>query len=163
MRIDHLELKKLDRLRQNIHVVAHPLFNRALLVKFTEFPWQIPFFEAETTAYNWIDGQGVGTSFLGHLTEAGRVIGFVMEYIKDAKPADTGDLAACQDVLAKLHSLGIKHGDINKNNFLVREGKAVLIDFETARRCTETKELKAEYDQLEHSLSDSSCGGGASS
>ena len=72
-RIDHLELRKLDRLRQNIHVVTHPLFDRALVVKFAEFPWQMPFFEAETTAYEWIDGQGVGPKFLSHLTEAGRL------------------------------------------------------------------------------------------
>lgn len=159
-RIDHLELKKLDRLRQNIHVVTHPLFDGALLVKFAEFPWQIPFFEAETTAYEWIDGQGVGPKFLGHLTEAGRVVGFIMEYVADARAADTGDLAACQVVLAKLHSLGIKHGDINKHNFLVREGKAVLVDFETAQRCSEKKELEAEYEHLERSLSDSSRRGG---
>ena len=138
----------------------HPLFDRALLVKFAEFPWQMPFFEAETTAYEWIDGQGVGPKFLGHFTEAGRVIGFVMEYIDDARSADTRDLAACQSVLAKLHSLGIKHGDINKYNFLVREGRAVLIDFETALRCSEKKELQAEYEHLEHSLSDSSRRGG---
>ncbi|GAB0132885.1 hypothetical protein EsDP_00001306 [Epichloe bromicola] len=37
-RIDHLELKKLHRIRQNIHVVTHPLFEQALLVKFAEFP-----------------------------------------------------------------------------------------------------------------------------
>lgn len=159
-RIDHLELKKLHRLRQNIHVVTHPLFDRAVLVKFAEFPWQIPFFESETTAYEWIDGQGVGPKFLGHLTEDGRVFGLVMEYIDDARPADIGDLATCQGVLAKLHSLGIKHGDINKYNFLVRDGEAVLIDFETAQRCCETKELEGEYAHLEHSLSDSSRRGG---
>ncbi|KAH8729993.1 hypothetical protein BGZ61DRAFT_569940, partial [Ilyonectria robusta] len=67
---------------------------------------------AETTAYEWIDGKGVRPKFLGHLTEAGRVIGFVMEYIDDARSAQTGDLAACQAVLAKLHSQGIKHGDM---------------------------------------------------
>lgn len=159
-RINHLELKKLDRLRQNIHVVTHPLFDRALLVKFAEFPWQIPFFEAETPAYEWIDGQGVGPKFLGHLTEAGRVIGFVTEYIDGARSAGTEDLAACQGVLAKLHSLGIKHGDINKYNFLVREGEAVLVDFETAQRCGTKKQLEAEYEHLEHSLSDPSRRGG---
>lgn len=78
-RIDHIELKKLHRLRQNIHVAMHPLFGRALLAKSAEFPWQRPSFEAETTAYEWIDGQGVRPKFLGHFTEAGRVIVFVME------------------------------------------------------------------------------------
>ncbi|KAK6078714.1 hypothetical protein SCUP234_06052 [Seiridium cupressi] len=131
-----------------------------LLVKFAEFPWQMPFFEAETTAYEWIDGQGVGPKFLGHLTEAGRVIGFVVEYIDGARTADIGDLAACRGALTKLHSLGIKHGDINKYNFLVREGKAVLVDSETAQRCIEKGELEAEYELLERSLGDSSRRGG---
>ncbi|KAF2679890.1 hypothetical protein K458DRAFT_393453 [Lentithecium fluviatile CBS 122367] len=154
---------KLDRLHQNMHVVTHPLFHRALVVKFAEFPWQMPFFEAESTAYEWIDGQGVGPKFLGHLTEAGRAIGFVMEYIDDARSANTGDLAACQGVLAKLHSLCIKYGDINEYNFLVREGEVVLIDFETAQRRSEKKELEAEFENQEHSLSDSSRKGGTSS
>ena len=160
--IDHLELKKLNRIRQNIHVVTHPLFDRPVLVKFAVFPWQMPYFEAETTAYEWVDGRGVGPKFLGHLTEGGRVFGFVTEYIDDARTAEAGDLAVCQNALAKLHSLGIKHGDINRFNFLVREGEAVLVDFETARRCAEKRELEAEYERLEQSLRDSSRRGGTS-
>ncbi|UKZ76475.1 hypothetical protein TrVFT333_004180 [Trichoderma virens FT-333] len=108
------EFKELRRLRQNIYVVTHPLFDQALFIKLAQFPWQIPFFEAETTAYEWIVNQGVGPKFIAHLTEAGRVIGFVLEYIEGARSADVGDLVACQDSLAQLHSLGIKHGDINK-------------------------------------------------
>lgn len=155
-RIDHLELKKLHWLRQNIHAVTQPLFDGALVAKSTESPWQTPYFEAETTAYEWIDGQGVGPKFFGHLTEEGRVIGFVMENVDDARSADADDLEACQGALAKLHSLGIKHGDINRYNFLVRDGKAVLVDFETAQRCGDEGELKAEYERLELSLSDPS-------
>ncbi len=37
-RIDHLELRKLDRLRQNIHKVSHPLFNRPLVAKYHRVP-----------------------------------------------------------------------------------------------------------------------------
>jgi len=161
--IDHLELRKLNRVRQNIHEVAHPLFDRPVLVKFAEFPWQIPYFEAETTTYQWIDGEGIGPKFLGHVTEAGRVIGFVMENIDDARTAEPSDLAACQGVLMKLHSLGIKHGDINKHNFLVRNEKVVLVDFETAQKSSEREELESEYRLLEHSLSDPSRRGGVGS
>ncbi|EHK23712.1 uncharacterized protein TRIVIDRAFT_63870 [Trichoderma virens Gv29-8] len=160
MRIDHLEFKELRRLRQNIYVVTHPLFDQALFIKLAQFPWKIPFFEAETTAYEWIVNQGVGPKFIAHLTEAGRVIGFVLEYIEGARSADVGDLVACQDSLAQLHSLGIKHGDINKYNFLIRDGKAVLVDFESAQKCSEKKELEAEYEQIGQSLSDPSRRGG---
>ncbi|KAL6806792.1 hypothetical protein GGI42DRAFT_322071 [Trichoderma sp. SZMC 28013] len=156
MRIDHLEFKQLRQLRQNIHVVTHPRFEQTLVVKFAEFPWQMPYFEAETTAYEWLNSHEIGPKFIAHLTEAGRVFGFVTEYIDGARFADTGDLAACQESLSRLHSVGIKHGDINKYNFLIREGKAILVDFETAQRCCEKEELEAEYEQLEASLSDTS-------
>ncbi|KAI0868672.1 hypothetical protein GGS24DRAFT_513036 [Hypoxylon argillaceum] len=158
--IDHLELQKLERLRQNIHIVTHPLFSRPVIVKFAEFPWQISYYEAETTAYEWIEGAGVGPKFLGHLTEAGRVIGFILENINGAQTAGPEDLNACQATLARLHSLGIKHGDINKHNFLVRDGKAVLVDFETARKSDDREELEEEYRRLEESLRDPSCRGG---
>ncbi|KYK61638.1 hypothetical protein DCS_02781 [Drechmeria coniospora] len=158
--IDHLEFTKVERLRQYMHVVTHANFDRPLLVKFTEFPWQVSYFEAETTAYEWIHGQGVGPEFLGHLAEGGRIIGFVLEYIEGARFAGPEDLAACQVALSKLHSLDIKHGDINKFNFLIRDGTATLIDFETAEKCSEREELEAEYDQLETALRDPSCRGG---
>lgn len=77
--IDFLELKKLGRLRQNIQRVSHPLFDTPIIFKFAEFPWQIPYFETETTAYEWIKDQDIGPKFLGHVTEAGRVMGRVME------------------------------------------------------------------------------------
>ncbi|KAI1195142.1 hypothetical protein F5X97DRAFT_335559 [Nemania serpens] len=160
-RIDHLELKKLDRVRQNIHRVTCPAFDFPVLVKFAVFPWQKQFLEAETNAYEWIESKGIGPRFLGHLTEAGRVFGFVMEHIDGARTAEPRDLAACQRILAKLHALGIKHGDINKHNFLIRNGEAVLIDFETAQKCSEEAELESEYKHLELSLRDPSGRGGA--
>ncbi|KAI1175432.1 hypothetical protein F4777DRAFT_578927 [Nemania sp. FL0916] len=158
--VDHLELKKLERLRQNIHLVTHPLFSSPVVVKFAEFPWQISYYEAETIAYEWIEGSGIGPKFLGHLTEAGRVIGFILENIDGARTAELEDLEACQAALTRLHSLGIKHGDINKHNFLVRDGKAVLVDFETARNDGDKGELEAEYRRLEESLRDPSYRGG---
>ncbi|XXG93890.1 hypothetical protein Hte_000139 [Hypoxylon texense] len=130
--IDYLELKQLNRIRQNVHEVTHPLLDRPGVVKFAPFPWQILYFEAETTAYEWIDGTGIGPRFLGDVTEAGRVIAFVVYHIDGARTAGPEDLEACQGILARLHSLGIGHGDINKHNFLVRNGEALLIDFEAA-------------------------------
>lgn len=150
--IDFLELKKLDRLRQNIQRVSHPLFDTPIVVKFAEFPWQIPRFEAETTHYEWIEGKDIGPEFLGHVTEAGRVMGWLMEDLGDAHSAEPGDLAACQEILGRLHSLGVKHGEINRFNFMVRGDKALLIDFETAENCSDQEDLEAEYGRLEQSL-----------
>lgn len=39
--IDHLELKELDRLQQNIHLVTYPRFNCPVIVKFAQTLWQI--------------------------------------------------------------------------------------------------------------------------
>lgn len=150
-------------IHRNIHRVSCPQFDHSVLVKFAEFPWQIPFFEAETIAHQWIDGKGIGPKFLGHVTEAGRVIGFVMEFVDGARTAEPGDLAACQSILARLHALGIKHGDINKHNFLVKNGTVVLVDFETAQKCSVKEELESEYRRLEQSLKDPSRKGGVGS
>ncbi len=159
--IEHLELRELDRLRQNIHKVAHPSFDKPVLVKFAEFPWQTSYLEAETTAYQWIDGRGIGPRFLGHVTEEGRVIGFVMEYIDDARTATPGDLRACQSALSRLHALGIKHGDINKHNFVLRGGgEVVLIDFEAAEKAKTREELDVKYSRLDDELRDLSGRGG---
>lgn len=92
----------------------------------------MPFFEVETTAYEWIMGKGIGPRFLSHSTETGRVFGFVIENVDGARTAEPQDLAACQRILAKLHALEIKHGNINKHNFLIKNGKAVLMDIEMA-------------------------------
>ncbi|TGJ83157.1 hypothetical protein E0Z10_g5617 [Xylaria hypoxylon] len=158
--IDHLELKKVDCMRQHIHLVTHPLFNSPVVAKFIEFPWQTPDFEVETTVYEWIAGQEIGPEFLGHIMEAGRCIGFIVEYIDGARTAEPADLLACQSALAKLHSVGIIHNDINKYNFLVRDEKAILIDFESAEKCGEEEKLISEFLRLEHSLNDTSGSGG---
>ncbi|KAI0390402.1 hypothetical protein F5Y17DRAFT_468948 [Xylariaceae sp. FL0594] len=164
-RFDHLEFERPERIRQNIERVTHPAFDVPVVIKFAEFPWQMPYFEDETTAYEWIDGRGIGPSFLGHLTEDGRVFGFVIEDVGEgARTAEIQDLTACQRVLAKLHALGIKHGDINKHNFLIKEnGEAVLVDFETAQKCGDKAELESEYALLESSLRDPSRRGGVGS
>lgn len=158
--IDHLNTRKLERFRQNIHIVSHPLFDHPVVAKFTEFPWQTPYLEAETAAYQWIEGSDIGPRFLGHLTEEGRVIGFVLEYIDKTRAAGPADLTVCQSVLGRLHAMGIKHGDINKNNFLVRQdGRCLLIDFETAKKDASKDELEAEYLRLSESLQDPSLRG----
>ena len=117
---------------------------------------------AETTAYEWIRDSDIGPKFLGHITEGegGRVVGFVAEWVQDARAAGPGDLENCRKALGRLHALGIKLGDINKHNFLVREGHdVVLIDFETARKCS-LQELEGEMNALQESLADPSFRGG---
>jgi hypothetical protein len=55
---------------------------------------------------------------------------------------------------------GVKHGDVNKHNFLVRDdGRVVLLDFETATKDVSRDELEAEYQRLTESLQDPSLRG----
>lgn len=83
-----------------------------------------------------------------------------MEHISNARyPMDSAeDLESCQRTLSRLHSLGIRHGDTNKSNFLIRKRRngdseeeteeAVLIDFESARKCDDGDALKLEFENL---------------
>lgn len=118
--------------------------------------------EAETKAYSWIQNENIGPRFLGHVSEGGRIIGFLVENIAGASAATLDDLEACRMALARLHLLGIQHGDVNKNNFLVQkpEGKVRIIDFEAARKCDEQERLQAEDAGLEESFRDPSNRGG---
>ena len=64
--------------------------------------------------------------------------------------------------MGRLHGLGIKHGDINKHNFLIRgdDDEAVLIDFDAAVKCDDAAPLKEETGRLEQELGDTSRRGG---
>lgn len=50
-----------------------------------------------------------------------------MNKVKDARHAGPQDLELCQTVLSELHGLGIKHGDVNKHNFLIHDVKATSL------------------------------------
>lgn len=174
-----------DHVRQRVHVVTHPNIHggrRPVLMKLAVWPWEIPSLEIETAAYQWFHesgsgaggvGRGVGPTFLGHLTEGknGRVVGFVTEWVEGTRAAGLADLDGCKRALGQLHALGIKMGDINKHNFLVRnreghndggdgDGDVVLVDFETVRRDCSPAELADEMGALEANLASTSFRGG---
>ncbi|TKA23430.1 hypothetical protein B0A50_07306 [Salinomyces thailandicus] len=130
------------------------------IVKFARFDWEIEAVDHETSVYQWIEGQAIGPAFQGHVTEHGRVIGFLIEKVAHARHAGPEDLGLCEGVLAKLHRLGIKHGDVNRYNFLIHEGRATLIDFECARRCEDQDKLERERQSLLEQLSETSGRGG---
>ena len=160
LQIDHLELQMGKTLNSNVFEVTCPRFNSTVLAKFARFDWEIPQLNAETAAYQSIEGHEIGPRFLGHLTEERRVIGFIMERIDDARHATPGDLSLCQLTLSKLLKLGIRHDDINKHKFLIHGGKAVLIDFECATRGQDATTLDDEFQKLQEELSDTSGRGG---
>lgn len=159
--VDYLKLSILRKLRTGIYEAKCSLFNDPVVAKFARFPWEIRYIENETTAYSWISGHDIGPQFLGHLTENGRVIGFLMEHITDARHADPQDLEICGEVVSRLHDLGVRHGDTNRFNFLVHDSKATLIDFDTAQKCDDRNLLLQEFENLTVCLKDQSRRGGA--
>ncbi|KAJ5443850.1 alpha-galactosidase A precursor [Penicillium daleae] len=158
--VDYLELSIERKLRTGIYEAKCSLFDDIVVAKFARFPWEVQYIENETTAYQWISGHNIGPQFLGHLTENGRVIGFIMERITDARHAGTQDCETCGEVLSRLHNLGVRHGDTNRFNFLVRDSKATLIDFDTAQKCDDRDLLLQESENLVACLKDLSGRGG---
>ncbi|PVH68584.1 hypothetical protein DL98DRAFT_522668 [Cadophora sp. DSE1049] len=167
VKLNELDFTRQERVRQRVYASTHPHVNggKPVLVKLAVWPGEICDIEAETTAYQWISESGVsiGPKFLGHLTEGkdGRVVGFVAEWVEGVRAAGPGDVDACKRALGLLHGLGIKLGDINKHNFLLRDGHdVVLVDFEMAKRGCSASELEDEMGHLESSLADTSFRGG---
>lgn len=158
--IDYLELSIGRKLRTGIYEAKHSLFDDTVVVKFARFSWEIQYLENKTTAYQWIFGYDIAPQFLGHLTEHGRVIGLIMERITGARHAGIKDVEICGKVLSRLHDLGVQHGDINRFNFLVRNSRAILIDFDTARKCHDRDMLLQEFENLPGYLADPSSRGG---
>ncbi|KAG6175954.1 hypothetical protein E4U36_008354 [Claviceps purpurea] len=165
VKFDELEFSYQDRLKQRVRVVTHPKINDGgpVLMKSAVWPWEVDWIESEIAVYQRICDQGVGPKFLGHVTEGpnGRIVGFITEWVSGARSAEPRDLDDCRKALARLHQLGIKHGDINKHNFLVREGhEVVLIDFEVSRLDCSHVELEDEMSTLIDGLESTDPAGG---
>ncbi|KAI5460313.1 hypothetical protein BGZ63DRAFT_472868 [Mariannaea sp. PMI_226] len=165
LKFHELDFTQKERINQRVRVSTHPELNdgKPVLLKFAVWHWEVPFIEIETTAYQWISNSGVGPRFLGHLTECkdGRVIGFVTEWLEGARAARPDDLDGCSKALSRLHELGIKLGDTNKYNFLVRDDQeVVLVDFETAKKDCSPQELEDEMSALKSNLESTTFQGG---
>ena len=122
--------------------------------KIARFEHELPDIEREAQAYRIIDGHNIGPRFLGHLTENGRVIGVLMEYIPAARHGTVADLGVCVAVLRRLHELKILLGDTNRNNFLVSPDgeQAVICDFASSELDAHDGALKEEEAGLLTSL-----------
>ncbi|KAI0515410.1 alpha-galactosidase A [Xylaria bambusicola] len=152
-RIDVLSLPRIKRLNSGVFETVYR--GGAAVAKIACFEWQIPSRTRETWAYCILtksqqqqqphrpsdDGGSplIAPEFLGHLTENGRVIGFLMEKL-EGRCAGPGDLAPCAALLKRLHGLGdlgLVHGDVNRYNFVVNEGyggvAVRMVDFEHAQ------------------------------
>jgi predicted Ser/Thr protein kinase len=147
------------RLSTRVHVVKY--HSKSVVAKIARFEFEVPQVETETAVYQVIDGHGIGPTFLGHLIEHNRVIGFLIERM-DGHRAGIADLGTCQAAVDRLHSLGIVHGDLNRHNFIVSPSGATLIDFENARMDGSQEAMQKEFTQLAEQLMEESGRGGGS-
>lgn len=164
LQIDYFELKKVKNLKEwsgvrmtmksdFLQVVTHPVFKDPVVMKIASFPnfMEQAAINRETSVYQQIDCLGISPRFLGHVTEHGRAIGFLIEYLNNTHPAgeiwDEATRRACNASLRKLHSVGIAHGDAHSYNCLIREdGTAALIDFELAtEKVTQASLFSADF------------------
>ena len=136
--IDYFSLTEVRKISSRVREVRY--LGRPAIAKIARFPWEIDQIANETTAYCMIfDEQerakldSITPTFLGHLHENGRVIGFLLEKILGRR-AGAQDDRVCRTALQQLHAMGIQHGDINRHNFLVDEmtQRVHLIDLEHA-------------------------------
>lgn len=132
-----------------------------MIAKMARFHWEIQYMEAETRMYQVLEGRGIAPKFLGHIHEAGRVIGFLLEKVPDGRNAEPADLAICAAALRRFQALGFVHGDCNKYNFIIRpDGQVVLIDFDKSKTCADPALLEAEIASLEEQLAETTGRGG---
>ncbi|KAJ6781631.1 hypothetical protein PWT90_08363 [Aphanocladium album] len=163
VKLDMLALAKLEDLGL---LEGEYLWNRddgakmTVVAKMARFPWEIAAIDAETQVYERLAGKNIGPTFLGHVQENGRVVGFALEMIHGRRHARPDDLASCQAALRQLHSHGVSHGSLSSHHFLVNDedGSAVVIDFAAANAAAGEEELAAEYDGLALGLAEESDG-----
>jgi len=100
-----------------------------------------------------IDGHGIGPKFLAHVTENDdRVIGYIVERVH-GRYATHADLGSCRAVLSKLHDLGLLHGMLNAQSFIVSEdGRTMLHEFGACFKPDDPSLLVAEMAGLEEAL-----------
>ncbi|KAE8036869.1 hypothetical protein FH972_009502 [Carpinus fangiana] len=157
-----LNLLKSEKLRSNVWKCHLPSFfgNRSVIAKMANFHWEIGYYNNETKANLWIRDLDIAPEFLGHIIENGRIIGFLVECIDEARRAGHDDVDQCRRLLDKVHQAGIKHGDVNRHNFLVTKKRTWLVDWEHAQQCNETAILEEGANELERYLTDESGKGG---
>lgn len=159
--VEYSELTKVATIQEGrLEVVNLPaLGNKPVLVKRTTLPDYIESISRETEFYRLLDGLGVTPLFLGHVTEAGFITGFLAEYVEQQQQTREERLylrasgtEACLSALRRMHGRGVAHGDAHCGNCLVRgDGSAVLVDFELAEENSSGEEFERDLWVMKHS------------
>lgn len=164
--VDCLVLEKVEQLTaMTFEATSHSTLPLTLpspatiIAKIARFEWEIPRIEQETRAYQLLEGSGLAPRFLGHIHENGRIMGFLLEKI-EGRSASIQDLSICEETLGKLHKMGCTHGDVNRYNFLVTEGRVKLLDFECFIKDASPVSMREEMESLRTEITEESGRGG---
>ncbi|KAK7742154.1 hypothetical protein SLS53_004740 [Cytospora paraplurivora] len=125
-----------DRMR----VVTHAAYGNdeaPMVMKIWPSPmWNQMGIEREMLAYKACGHLGMTPKFVGHVTEEGRVVGMLLEYIAGAhKPRDDKEKELCRQRLSLFHRMTGWHRSVaanHKDNFLIKDGTVYIIDFARA-------------------------------
>ena len=147
--IDHLDLQLYQGSNSSGQFATYrdspsDLFGCPIVVKVARFDHEIPDIQRECDVYKKILGKGIGPKFLAYVTEGGRTIGFVLRKLEGARRPKPRDFTRYKRVLKKLHRLGILHQDCHHGNVLVKNGRAILIDFKSATEVNQHNAVEGE-------------------
>lgn len=87
--------------------------------------------ETESRAYKACEGKTITPGFLAHVTEDGRVIGFLIEYIIGTHEPTDEEKELCRAAVRRFHRLTGWHRVYSQNcreNFLVKDGRVWLVN-----------------------------------
>lgn len=115
--------------RTSVIEIDHHDFAVPIFAKFAVWPDAIKNIDQESQAYGLLRNQGIGPEVLAHIVEEGRIIGLVLERLEGHIPT-IDDYAACQQALTEFHDRGLQHGNVQAKSFIVKDGRATMIDFE---------------------------------
>lgn len=130
-----------------------------VIAKIASFEWEISRNEKETRAYQMLEDSGLAPRFLAHVHEGGRVIGFLLEKL-EGRSASIQDLKSCEAALMRLHNRKLKHGDVNRHNFLVTMEGVKVLDFEFLKENASLNSMSEQLESLPTQLLDESGRGG---
>ena len=136
-RVDVLSLDMGKGLRFNVNEVL--LEGHPAIAKLAHSENYIRQMENETVAYwHLTENQDPDNPRRAQIprppNQNGRIMGYLLEKLEGAR-AGPDDLPQCEELLRRVHTIGLVHGDVNRHNFIVDRvgGKRVrLVDFECA-------------------------------
>ncbi|CAJ2501520.1 Uu.00g043730.m01.CDS01 [Anthostomella pinea] len=90
----------------------------------------------EITTYQRLEGTGIAPEFLAIAVQGSEVVGLVLEALDGTHAPSADEKSLCAPLVHQLHGLGITHGDIWRDQFLLKGHRAWLIDYELPRDAT---------------------------